>query len=47
MHTDVCGLVCDALNILDAETATCDQGDERNNFCYIVKESEQVKCSVA
>lgn len=43
MHNDVSGLICDALNILDAETSTNDQqSEERYNFCNIIKESEKV-----
>lgn len=44
MHSDVSGLICDVLNILDAETISIENvNDERSTFCFIVKEAEKVK----
>lgn len=44
LHNDVSGLICDVLNIFDAETYTSDNNptEERLNFYFIIKESEKV-----
>lgn len=43
----MCGLICDVLNILDAETFCSENPtEERNNFCIIIKECEKVPSHV-
>lgn len=46
MHADIPALICDVLNVADAETSVVDNHDEskeRAIFAYIVKESEKVQ----
>lgn len=40
LHADIPSIVLDIICILDAETCTDVQSDERVNFCYIVRELE-------
>lgn len=40
LHADIPSIVLDVLCVLDAETGTDVQSEERRNFCYIVRELE-------
>lgn len=40
MHADIPSILLDVVCILDAETSMDVQSEERNNFCYLVRELE-------
>ncbi|XP_013185845.1 THO complex subunit 2 isoform X2 [Amyelois transitella] len=40
LHADIPSIILDVLCVLDAETCTDIQSDERSNFCHIVRELE-------
>ncbi|KAH9641004.1 hypothetical protein HF086_015100 [Spodoptera exigua] len=40
LHADIPSVILDVVSVLDAETCTDVQSEERTNFCYIVRELE-------
>ncbi|GBP63211.1 THO complex subunit 2 [Eumeta japonica] len=40
LHSDIPSIILDVICILDAETCSDGQNEERTNFCYIVRETE-------
>lgn len=45
IHSDLAPIICDVLNVADAETSVFEnheESKERHNFSYIVRECEKV-----
>lgn len=40
LHSDIPSIILDVICVLDAETCSENQNEERVNFCYIVNEME-------
>lgn len=40
LHSDIPSIILDVVCVLDAETCSDAQSDQRANFCYIVHEME-------
>lgn len=40
LHADIPSVILDVVSVLDAETCSDVQSEERTNFCYIVRELE-------
>jgi hypothetical protein len=44
MHSDMPSIILDVVSVIDAETSCAENsGEERQRFCFIVKETEKVR----
>ena len=43
LHSDMPSIILDVISVIDAETSCAENsGDDRQRFCFIVKEAEKV-----
>lgn len=44
LHNDMPSIILDVISVIDAETSCAENsGDDRQRFCFIVKETEKVR----